>query len=110
LVFLPLSFAPLHLLFRDGKRLANGVVEALGFGLAGDWRGWSRFHGAIIAQSHRRNTLVNETALRDTLLSIVTDARTKYIMLSSTLNKLAALRETVRGLDPTFRDVMEQKR
>ena len=54
--------------------------------------------------------MINEGELKDALLSIVTDARTNYIMLSSTLNELAALRETVRGLDPTFGDVMEQQR
>jgi hypothetical protein len=31
-------------------------------------------------------------------------------MLSSVLAELEALRETVRGLDPTFGDVLEQKR
>jgi len=41
---LPFNFPALHLLFRDGKRLADSIVEAFGFGLAGDGRGWKRFH------------------------------------------------------------------
>jgi hypothetical protein len=36
--------------------------------------------------------------------------RSTFVMSASILNELAALRETVRGLDPTFADVIEQKR
>lgn len=54
--------------------------------------------------------MVNESALRDSLLAFNEDAKSQYIMLSSILAELDALRETVRGLDPTFADVMEQKR
>jgi len=54
--------------------------------------------------------MVNESALRDALLAFNDDAKSQYIMLSSILAELEALRETVRGLDPTFGDVMEQKR
>jgi hypothetical protein len=54
--------------------------------------------------------MVNESALRDALLAFNEDAKSQYIMLSSILAELDALRETVRGLDPTFADVMEQKR
>ncbi len=45
---LPLSFSALHLLFRDGKHLANGIVEAFGFGLTGDRRGGSHIHASRI--------------------------------------------------------------
>lgn len=54
--------------------------------------------------------MVNESALKDTLLALATSNRTNYIMFTSVLNELAALRETVRGLDPTFSDVMENRR
>jgi hypothetical protein len=54
--------------------------------------------------------MVNEAGLRDALLSLTEDAKTHYIMLSSILAEVEALRETVRSLDPTFADVMEQKR
>jgi len=47
---LPFFLPALHLHFRDSERLADGVVEAFGVGLAGDRRGWEWFHGVIIAQ------------------------------------------------------------
>lgn len=53
--------------------------------------------------------MVNEPALRDALLALVTQGRASYVMLSALMNELASLRETVRGLDPTFGDVMEIK-
>jgi hypothetical protein len=54
--------------------------------------------------------MINESALRDALLSLLTWRRTQYLVFSAALNELASLRETVRGLDPTFADVIEQKR
>jgi hypothetical protein len=54
--------------------------------------------------------MVDEEALRDALLASLEDAKGHYIMLTSILAELDALRETVRGLDPTFADVLEQKR
>ena len=36
--FLPFGFPLLHLLFGDGERLANGVVEPFGFCVAGSDR------------------------------------------------------------------------
>ncbi len=54
--------------------------------------------------------MINENALRDALLALATDGRSNYVMISSVLNELTALRETVRGLDPTFADILERKR
>jgi hypothetical protein len=54
--------------------------------------------------------MVDESELRASLVALNEDAKSQYIMLSSILAELDALRETVRGLDPTFADVMEQKR
>ena len=54
--------------------------------------------------------MINETALRDALLALTENQKTHYVMLSSILDEVAALRETVRGLDPTFSDVLEAKR
>lgn len=54
--------------------------------------------------------MAGETNLQAFLLALNEDAKTQYIMISSVLAELAALRETVRGLDLTFGDVMEQKR
>ena len=54
--------------------------------------------------------MINENALRDALLALATDARSSYVMIASMLRELAALRETVRGLDPTFVDILERER
>jgi hypothetical protein len=54
--------------------------------------------------------MINENALRDALLALATDGRSNYVMIASLLRELAALRETVRGLDPTFADILERKR
>jgi hypothetical protein len=48
--------------------------------------------------------------LRDALLAIAESEKTNYILIASMLAELVALRETVRGLDPTFSEVMEHKR
>lgn len=53
--------------------------------------------------------MIKETALRDALMAAINSSRTNYIMISSVLAELAAVRETVRGLDPTFADVLAQK-
>ena len=54
--------------------------------------------------------MINENALRDALLALATDGRSNYVMISSALNELAAVREIVRGLDPTSTDALDQKR
>jgi hypothetical protein len=53
---------------------------------------------------------MNEPALRDTLIMLAMDAKTNFTMIASLTNEVAALRESVRGLDPTFVEVLEQKR
>ena len=53
--------------------------------------------------------MINEGNLKDTLLALAEQDKNHYIMLTTILNELASLRETVRGLDPTFGDVMRQK-
>jgi hypothetical protein len=54
--------------------------------------------------------MINEEALRDALLSLAEQHKTNYVVLSAVLNEVAALRETVRGLDPTFTEVLEDRR
>jgi hypothetical protein len=53
--------------------------------------------------------MIKETALRDALMAAINSSRSNYIMIAAMLNELAAVRETVRGLDPTFADVLAQK-
>jgi hypothetical protein len=54
--------------------------------------------------------MINENALRDSLCALAQQSKTLYVMQTSVLNEVAAIRETVRGLDPTFADVIEGKR
>jgi hypothetical protein len=44
------------------------------------------------------------------LLGMATTQQTLYVAIDSMMSEIVALRETVRGLDPTFSDVMEQRR
>jgi hypothetical protein len=60
---------------------------------------------------NRRTTrVINESALKDALLALAEQNKVQYAMISLVLDEVAALRETVRGLDPTFSEVLEQKR
>jgi hypothetical protein len=54
--------------------------------------------------------VIREDALRDALLASAESAKGHYIMLSSMLAEIQAVRETVRGLDPTFSEAIEHKR
>jgi hypothetical protein len=54
--------------------------------------------------------MINETALRDVLMALLEQQKSQMIFHSGVFRELAALRETVRGLDPTFADVIEHKR
>jgi hypothetical protein len=54
--------------------------------------------------------MINEKNLRDALLSLIADQKSQYVVIASLMAELHALRETVRGLDPTFAEVLEQKR
>ena len=54
--------------------------------------------------------MINENALRDALLALAEQNKLQYVMASAILDEVAALRETVRGLDPTFDDVLAQKK
>ena len=54
--------------------------------------------------------MINENALRDALLALALELKTNYLTTTALVHEVAALRETVRGLDPTFADLLEQKR
>ena len=54
--------------------------------------------------------MIDEANLRDVLTGLMMETRSAFVMSNAVLNELTALRETVRGLDPTFADVIEQKR
>jgi hypothetical protein len=54
--------------------------------------------------------VINESELRSVLIALIMEHRSAFVMSAAVLNELTALRETVRGLDPTFAEVIEQKR
>jgi hypothetical protein len=54
--------------------------------------------------------MLNETALREVLLVLTEHAKTQQDVLSHVMDEVAALRETVRGLDPTFDEVFRSRK
>jgi hypothetical protein len=46
--------------------------------------------------------MVNESELRDVLVALIELDKKLYAAAAAALNEVAAVRETVRGLDPTF--------
>ena len=54
--------------------------------------------------------MINETALRETLVVLAMQLKENHIAIFSVLGELASLREAVRGLDPTFEEVIEKTR
>jgi hypothetical protein len=54
--------------------------------------------------------MINETNLRQTLVTLATLLKQQHTAMSSGLAELASLREAVRGLDPTFGEVIEKTR
>ena len=51
-----------------------------------------------------------DTDTRNALLDIMRFQKAQYILLAKNHAELIALRETVKGLDPSFTDVMESRR
>jgi len=54
--------------------------------------------------------MINETNLREALVVFATQLKENHIAIFSVLGELASLREAVRGLDPTFEEVIEKTR
>ncbi len=54
--------------------------------------------------------MVNESALRDTLVSFARESKSIYELLAVTQAEVSALRETVRALDPTFSENLEARK
>jgi hypothetical protein len=53
--------------------------------------------------------MINEKNLREALTFLATQALTQYETCSLLSEQVQALQETVRGLNPTFDDVLAQK-
>lgn len=54
--------------------------------------------------------MIEESALNESLTKITRYQKKIYEALVSNSNEIAAIRETVRALDPTFAEVLEEKR
>jgi hypothetical protein len=54
--------------------------------------------------------MINERALRQTLVWLTEQAKLHHEILSCVMDEVAALRQTVRGLDPTFDDVFRERK
>jgi len=54
--------------------------------------------------------MIDARSLRAVLIALARQDIANYVMFSAALNEIAALRETVRGLDPTFSEVLEDRR
>jgi hypothetical protein len=54
--------------------------------------------------------MINEALLLDTLVGLTENTRVVFGSVYAIKSELVALRETVRGLDPTFGEVLDAKR
>lgn len=54
--------------------------------------------------------MVNEKMLLEALIGAFDYIKAQYGVTSAIMGEVAALRQAVRGLDPTFDEVMEQRR
>lgn len=53
--------------------------------------------------------MVNETVLLESLVALTNVCKAQMVMFSGMSREVAALRDTVRSLDPTFDEVFESK-
>jgi hypothetical protein len=54
--------------------------------------------------------MIDEPALQVTLLAAIKHMKAQYELITSLGNEIAAIRQTVARLDPTFGDVLKAKR
>lgn len=54
--------------------------------------------------------MLNEPLLKDVLIALAEQSGHHSLVVSGLIDEIAALREAVSGLDPTFADVLELKR
>ena len=54
--------------------------------------------------------MINEPALKDALLALTEIAKNQYELIVSAMVEVAAVRDAVHGLDPTFDDTLAAKR
>ena len=57
-----------------------------------------------------RGVMINEAKLRQTLIILADSVKKQHDALWAAMDEILALRQTVRGLDPTFDDVFRQRK
>ena len=57
-----------------------------------------------------KDRMTKDSVLKDALLALASEQKAQYVMVSAISAELTALKETVRGLDPTFAEVLEPRR
>jgi hypothetical protein len=79
------------------------------FELARDVLQWPLVSAPTSGSFRRIDRMINENALRDVLIALAEQAKTQHDVLSHVMDEVAALRQTVQGLDPTFSDVLRER-
>ena len=54
--------------------------------------------------------MINESVLLDCLVTLINSSKAQFVMIAALGDEVSALRESVRGLDPTFDEVLASKR
>ena len=54
--------------------------------------------------------MINENALRDVLVNLAEINRNQYVLLVDLGCEIAALKQTIRALDPTFSETFERRK
>ena len=54
--------------------------------------------------------MINEQVLVDSLIALTETCKAAYLMIGTLGTEVAALRETVRSLDPAFNEVLARQR
>jgi len=54
--------------------------------------------------------MINESVLLDCLVALTNSCKAQFVMIAAVGDEVSALRESVRGLDPTFDEVLASKR
>jgi hypothetical protein len=54
--------------------------------------------------------MINESVLLDCLVALTNTCKAQFVMVAALGDEVSVLRESVRGLDPTFDEVIASKR
>jgi hypothetical protein len=54
--------------------------------------------------------MINEKALKDVLVTLAEINKSQYVLLMDLGSEIAALKQTMRGLDPTFSETFDRRK